>query len=74
MINTFLCTVSLVNTSWRTQHCQGLLLLYIIISYSYYRRLPALGTPVGKKSANSWASHLASNNETTFKHIYIYTI
>ena len=71
MINT-LCTVSLVNTSWRTQHCQGLYYFYILllvtVTTAVYRRLVH---PWGKNQP-IWASHLASNNETTFKHIYIY--
>lgn len=71
MINTFLCTVSLVNTSWRTQHCQGLyyyyILLLVTVTTAVYR---CLVHPWGKNQP-IWASHLASNNETTFKHIYI---
>ena len=42
MINT-LCTVYLVNTSWRTQHCQGLyyyyILLLVTVTTAVYRRL-----------------------------------
>ena len=65
MINTFLCTVSFANTSWRTQHCQGLyyyyILLLVTVTTAVYRRL----VHPGKKNQPIWAA-------ITKHHIYIY--